>query len=67
MVDQWPRQNVLGQFIRHNFRDGEDVEWQGQVELERPNGMPQVLLLRGSRLPEASGGGDVVVFDDVTR
>jgi nitrogen fixation/metabolism regulation signal transduction histidine kinase len=24
-------------------------------------------LLRGSRLPEASGGGDVVVFDDVTR
>jgi nitrogen fixation/metabolism regulation signal transduction histidine kinase len=29
--------------------------------------MPQVLLLRGSRLPEASGGGDVVVFDDVTR
>ena len=32
-----------------------------------PNGMPQVLLLRGSRLPEASGGGDVVVFDDVTR
>jgi nitrogen fixation/metabolism regulation signal transduction histidine kinase len=29
--------------------------------------MPQVLLLRASRLPEASGGGDVVVFDDVTR
>ena len=28
--------------------------------------MPQVLLLRGSRLPEASGG-DIVVFDDVTR
>ena len=31
------------------------------------NGMPQMLLLRGSRLPEASGGGEVVVFDDVTR
>jgi nitrogen fixation/metabolism regulation signal transduction histidine kinase len=66
-VDQWPRQNILGQFIRHNFAKAEDVEWQTQVELERPNGMPQVLLLRGSRLPEASGGGDVVVFDDVTR
>ncbi len=66
-VDQWPRQNVLGQFIRHNFATANDVEWQTQVELERPNGMPQVLLLRGSRLPEASGGGNVVVFDDVTR
>jgi nitrogen fixation/metabolism regulation signal transduction histidine kinase len=66
-VDQWPRQNILGQFIRHNFATSKDVEWQTQVELERPNGMPQVLLLRGSRLPETSGGGDVVVFDDVTR
>ena len=66
-VDQWPRQNILGQFIRHNFATAKDVEWQTQVELERPNGMPQVLLLRGSRLPETSGGGDVVVFDDVTR
>jgi nitrogen fixation/metabolism regulation signal transduction histidine kinase len=66
-VDQWPRQNILGQFISHNFAKAKDVEWQSQVELERTNGMPQVLLLRGSRLPEASGGGDVVVFDDVTR
>jgi len=66
-VSEWPRQGVLGQFIRDNFASLKDDEWQGQVELERSNGMPQVLLLRGSRLPEASGGGDVVVFDDVTR
>jgi len=66
-VDQWPRQNALGQFIRDSFAKLKDDEWQGQIELERANGMPQVLLLRGSRLPEASGGGDVVVFDDVTR
>ena len=66
-VSEWPRQGVLGQFIRDNFANLKDDEWQGQVELERSNGMPQVLLLRGSRLPEASGGGDVVVFDDVTR
>ena len=45
----------------------QELEWQDQIELERPNGMPQALLLRGSRLPEASGGGYVVVFDDVTR
>src|SRR5574343_150964 len=67
MVEEWPRQQALGTFIREQFAATEEAEWQGQLEMERPNGMPQVLLLRGSRLPEASGGGDVVVFDDVTR
>ena len=61
------RQQALGTFIREQFAATEEAEWQAQLEMERPNGMPQVLLLRGSRLPEASGGGDVVVFDDVTR
>lgn len=63
----WPRQNEFGNFILDNFARVKDGEWQAQAELERPNGMPQMLLLRGSRLPEASGGGEVVVFDDVTR
>jgi nitrogen fixation/metabolism regulation signal transduction histidine kinase len=67
LTAQWPRQQALGTFIRQHFAATEEIEWQAQLELERPNGMPQVLLLRGSRLPEASGGGDVVVFDDVTR
>ncbi len=66
-VDKWPRQSIMGTYIREHFAATDEAEWQGQLELERPNGMPQVLLLRGSRLPEASGGGDVVVFDDVTR
>lgn len=66
-VERWPRQNALGEFIRQHVAATEVLEWQGQLEMERPNGMPQVLLLRGSRLPEASSGGDVVVFDDVTR
>jgi nitrogen fixation/metabolism regulation signal transduction histidine kinase len=66
-AEEWPRQQALGTFIREQFSATEEVEWQAQLEMERPNGMPQVLLLRGSRLPEASGGGDVVVFDDVTR
>ncbi|MCK6412226.1 MAG: ATP-binding protein [Azonexus sp.] len=65
-VDEWPRQHALGEFIRQHFATAQEPEWQAQLELERPNGMPQVLLLRGSRLPEASGG-DIVVFDDVTR
>lgn len=66
-IDVWPRQAVLGACIHEHFSQTEETEWQAQLELERPNGMPQVLLLRGSRLPETSGGGDVVVFDDVTR
>ena len=66
-IADWPRQKEFGRFIRDNFARVKDVEWQAQVELERANGMPQILLLRGSRLPEASGGGEVVVFDDVTR
>ena len=66
-AEDWPRQQALGTFIREQFSATDDAEWQAQLEMERPNGMPQVLLLRGSRLPEASGGGDVVVFDDVTR
>jgi nitrogen fixation/metabolism regulation signal transduction histidine kinase len=66
-AENWPRQQALGTFIREHFSGTEEAEWQAQLEMERPNGMPQVLLLRGSRLPEASGGGDVVVFDDVTR
>ena len=45
-VGQWPRQGILGQFIRDNFANLKDDEWQGQIELERANGMPQVLLLR---------------------
>lgn len=66
-MENWPRQGVMGECIRQHFAASEGSEWQSQLELDRPNGMPQVLLLRGSRLPETSGGGDVVVFDDVTR
>lgn len=66
-VDTWPRQRLLGDAIREGFAGRSSDEWHSQLELERPNGMPQVLLLRGSKLPEGSGGGYVAVFDDVTR
>jgi nitrogen fixation/metabolism regulation signal transduction histidine kinase len=45
--------------------DGQE-EWQCQVERAR-DGVHQVLLLRGTRLPSISGGGGVVVFDDITN
>lgn len=40
-------------------------EWERQIEREK-GGARQVLLVRGSRLPEVTGGGYVVVFDDIS-
>lgn len=65
-AEDWSRHPELGQFIRQHFAQDAGEEWQGQLELERDS-QPQALLLRGTRLPEASGGGHVVVFDDVTQ
>jgi nitrogen fixation/metabolism regulation signal transduction histidine kinase len=47
------------------FHPGREEEWQCQVERLR-DGANQVLLLRGTSLPHISGGGGVVVFDDIT-
>ncbi len=51
--------------ILEGFHSGKRGEWQCQVERFR-DGAHQVLLLRGTRLPQVSGGGGVVVFDDIT-
>jgi len=66
-VDAWPRQQILGRAIRDAFAEHGAQEWQTQIELDHPGGLPQTLLLRGTQLPEGSSGGSVVVFDDVTR
>ena len=52
--------------ILEGFRSQSREEWQCQVDRPR-DGVHQVLLLRGTRLPRVSGGGGVVVFDDVTN
>ncbi len=66
-VEGWERQREFGRAIREGFAEHRDKEWQTQIELERAGGLPQILLLRGTRLPEGSSGGYVAVFDDVTR
>lgn len=66
-IASWPRQQALGCFILEGFAKAENPEWQGQLELQRPHALAQVLLVRGSRLPMARGGGFVIVFDDVTK
>ena len=67
VVDAWPREQVLGRAIRDAFAEYGSREWQTQIELESSGGLPQILLLRGTQLPEGSSGGYVAVFDDVTR
>lgn len=74
-LDQWPSHTVLKEAIRNGFTDSTVAEtpggeWESQINIDHGNNAndipPQVLLLRGSTLPEVSGGGYVVVFDDIT-
>ncbi|SFM31465.1 sensor histidine kinase [Nitrosomonas communis] len=55
---------MLATEIRIGFNSAEMGEWQRQV-LHFSENKDQVLLLRGSHLPQVTGGG-VVVFDDIT-
>jgi len=56
----------LGQQIAAAFERAGGTEWEQQVE--RPlHGSMQLLLLRGTRLPQGSAAGSVVVFDDITH
>lgn len=66
-AEEWSQYPELGPFIRKHFSEDESEEWQGQLEREQAGSITQVLLLRGTRLPENSGGGYVVVFDNVTQ
>jgi len=65
-LQEWPRHETLAGAILGGFARRGD-EWQEQLEIARPDGMPQALLVRGTALPAGGGGGYVVVFDDITR
>ena len=56
----------LGEEIERGFAAAGASQWQRQVERDAKGGR-QVLLLRGTRLPESSETGAVVVFDDITH
>jgi nitrogen fixation/metabolism regulation signal transduction histidine kinase len=65
-LQDWPRHETLAGAILGGFARRGD-EWQEQLELARPDGITQALLVRGTALPATGGGGYVVVFDDITR
>ncbi len=58
--------NSFCQTIRHSFSGTNTLEWQHQLERLSKQGN-QILLMRGTQLPKASGGGYVVVFDDISH
>ena len=63
---QWPRHlafrdTLLAQFAAH------PGDWHTQVDIPVKDSPPLTLLIHGSRLPEHSEGGLVVVFDDISR
>ena len=63
-LSAWPRFGAVATLIADSFGASGGATWQHQLELAET---ASVLLLRGSSLPEASGGGYVVVFDDITQ
>lgn len=65
-VSNEPQLDTLIAEIREGFNSGETGVWQRQLT-RSGDGKNQVLLLRGTRLPKISGGGGVVVFDDITN
>lgn len=52
--------------IKEAFIETTNGEWQRQIQRLSKQGH-QILLMRGTRLPKVSGGGYVVVFDDISH
>jgi nitrogen fixation/metabolism regulation signal transduction histidine kinase len=64
-LEDWPRQDSLREVLRTGFAANEG-DWQEQMELPVRDSTPRTLLIHGSRLPANTGGGLVVVFDDIS-
>ena len=69
-LDEWGAHDAalegLARAIRAGFERADTAEWEEQVEREVKGGT-QVLLLRGTHLPQSAESGSVVVFDDITH
>ncbi len=69
-LDEWEAHDAalagLAHTIRAGFEAADTAEWEQQIERELPKGA-QVLLLRGTHLPQSEETGSIVVFDDITH
>lgn len=61
-LPHWGKLKEFAHTLAEEFEKSPRETWQRQIELPE-----HVILLRGSALPEASGGGYVVVFDDISQ
>jgi len=60
--DRWQKLPKVAATLKEQFATQTEGAWQHQIELPE-----RVIVLRGSALPATSGGGYVVVFDDITQ
>ncbi|OGA46949.1 MAG: PAS domain-containing sensor histidine kinase [Betaproteobacteria bacterium RIFCSPLOWO2_12_FULL_63_13] len=58
----WTKLSEVAETLCEQFSKQLAGVWQRQIELG-----DRVIVLRGSALPATTGGGDVVVFDDITQ
>ena len=63
---EWPRHADLRDALVAALATGEP-EWHQQIEVRAADGGEQTLLIHGTALPQAAGGGSVVVFDDISH
>jgi nitrogen fixation/metabolism regulation signal transduction histidine kinase len=59
-----PELDAFAAQMRAHFAAQGDEDWELELQLK---GTGKTLRARGARLPQATGGGAVVVFDDITR
>ncbi|HET7763898.1 MAG TPA: ATP-binding protein [Burkholderiales bacterium] len=63
-LPDWHVLPEFAQMLRSELAEHREIPWQQQIEMRDRNA---VILVRGSPLPAAGGGGYVVVFDDITQ
>lgn len=66
LAEKYGLLNSFCRTIKEAFIETTNGEWQRQIQRLSKQGN-QILLMRGTQLPKASGGGYVVVFDDISH
>jgi len=66
IAEKYPLLRTFCQTVMEAFGETGSGEWQRQIERLSRNGN-QILLMRGTRLPEGGEAGFVVVFDDISH
>lgn len=63
---QYPLLDSFCRTIHDAFQEVDNGEWRKQIERLSKNGT-QILLMRGTRLPQGAEAGYVVLFDDISH